>query len=65
MARRLSKIIWQRVRSKHTGGTETQSREKMELKGTKCGSVRIFGGSGDGVWVQRPEGVEGREGSRG
>lgn len=64
MARRLSKIIWQRLRSKHTGGTETQSREKMELKGTKCGSVRIFG-SGDGVWVQGPKGVEGREGSQG
>lgn len=49
MARRLRKIIWQRLRSKNTGGTETQSREKMKFEGAKCGSVRILGGSG-GPW---------------
>lgn len=49
MAPRLSKIVWQRLRSKHTGGTETQSRERMELKGAKCGHLRILGGLG-GPW---------------
>lgn len=46
VALRLSKIVWQRLRSRHIGGTETQSKERMELKGAECGSLRIPGGSG-------------------
>lgn len=48
MAPRLSKITWQGL-SKHTGGTETQSRERVEVEVAKCGSLRILGGSG-GLW---------------